>query len=80
MQQNEDLVRTANFNLNNVLINIDSTEGVEGSEEQGQIMYEHVQDIQGQEQAIILGTSTSMTINNNKDMVQTITQGGFYLW
>ncbi|CAG8449947.1 13349_t:CDS:2, partial [Racocetra fulgida] len=50
LPQNEDLVRTANSNLNNESINVDSTEGVEGSEEQGQIMHEQIQDVQGQEQ------------------------------
>ncbi|CAG8662927.1 4869_t:CDS:2, partial [Scutellospora calospora] len=41
--QNEDLVRTARFNISNESINIDSANG---TEEQDQIMHEHIQDVQ----------------------------------
>ncbi|CAG8771738.1 31391_t:CDS:2, partial [Racocetra persica] len=60
--QNDDLVRMASSNISNESINVDSTEG---TEEQDQMMHEHIQDVQGQDQR----TKVDMV---NEDMEQSI--------
>ncbi|CAG8566720.1 13136_t:CDS:2, partial [Dentiscutata heterogama] len=40
-------LRMASFNISNESINVDSTEG---TEEQDQMMHEHIQDVQSQDQ------------------------------
>ncbi|CAG8635892.1 9412_t:CDS:2 [Cetraspora pellucida] len=52
----------ASSNISNESINVDSTEG---TEEQDQMMHEHIQDVQGHDQ----GTKVDMI---NEDMEQSI--------
>ncbi|CAG8832563.1 23213_t:CDS:1, partial [Gigaspora margarita] len=47
MWQNKDLEKADNSNLNNELINVDSTKGIE---EQDQTTDKHIQDVQEQDQ------------------------------